>query len=92
MTVDEHKECAKDMERLYETGHVLCSDKCLPTCRYVVVSEGGRGRRKGRRTQHVCACVSVGVRVRVFNMVCLRLLFLNDMYVTIITLCAVPCV
>ncbi|KAI0240783.1 Acid-sensing ion channel 4-A [Lamellibrachia satsuma] len=36
---DEHKECAEEIERLYQTGHILCSDKCLPTCRYVVVSE-----------------------------------------------------
>ncbi|KAI0240785.1 hypothetical protein LSAT2_008410 [Lamellibrachia satsuma] len=36
---DQHMKCAKEMERLYQTGHVQCFDKCLPTCRYVVVSE-----------------------------------------------------
>ena len=52
----------------------------------------------------VCVCVRaharvrecvvrVGVRAGVFNPVCLRLLFLNDTYVTMTTtLCAVPCV
>ena len=44
----------------------------------------------GRRRECVCACVSVGVRVRVFDTLCL--LFLNDTYATMITLCAVPCV
>ena len=37
--VDQHMEFAKEVERLYQTGHILCSDNCLPTCRYVVVIE-----------------------------------------------------
>ena len=37
--VDQHMKCAKEIERLYQTGHITCSDECLPTCRYVVGSE-----------------------------------------------------
>ena len=33
--VDEHMKCAKEIESLYRTGHIRCSEKCLPTCRYV---------------------------------------------------------
>ncbi|KAI0240788.1 hypothetical protein LSAT2_008413, partial [Lamellibrachia satsuma] len=44
----QHMKCTKEIERLYENGHILCSDNCLPTCRYVVVSDllaniGGQG-------------------------------------------------